>query len=102
MDTNTERHKKVCYELNALYDRKNRDHGDSFHETYQKGGIKTAWLRIHDKFRRFENIVLGKEVPKIASETVRDTLIDMCNYIIMTVMELDAESQDEPKWTQEN
>lgn len=103
MESNTERHKRVCYELNALYDRKNRDYGDSFHETYQKGGIKTAWLRIHDKFKRFENLALGNPVPNIASETMRDTLIDMCNYIIMTVMELDAETEP-PKyeWTKEN
>lgn len=101
METNTERHKRVCYELNALYDKKNRDYGDSFHTTFVKGGMLVAWLRIHDKFARFEKIVIENEAPNIASETVRDTLIDLANYAIMTLMEMDAETEQPYTWQKE-
>ena len=93
---NTENHKRICYELNALYDRKNRDYGDSFHDTYLSEGMAMPRIRLTDKLNRFCNITKGKTVQNIANESVRDTLLDLANYAIMTVMELDAGS--EPKY----
>lgn len=104
MDTNTERHKKVCYELNALYDRKNRDYGDSFHESWKDYGITMAAIRLGDKYNRLRNLTskIG-QVQHVKDESVRDTLLDLANYAILTIMELDAESEP-PKceWTKEN
>lgn len=91
-ESNTERHKRVCYELNALYDRKNRDYGDSFHETFKQEGMAMSRIRLMDKLNRFCNLTRGQNVPNVASESVRDTLLDLSNYAIMTVMEMDAES----------
>lgn len=93
MDHNTERHKKVCYELNALYDKKNRDYGNSFHETFVQEGMAMARIRIMDKFNRFCTITRGQSTPNVADESVRDTRIDLANYAIMTVMEMDAEGK---------
>ena len=89
-----EDHKKICYELNALYERKNRDYGDSFHKSWEDYGIIMAAIRIGDKYNRLKNLIAGKNVPNIAEETVRDTLMDMANYAIMTLMELDREEGD--------
>ena len=109
METNTERHKRVCYELNALYDRKNRDYGDSFHESWKDYGITMSAIRLGDKYNRLKNLTSGKAVQNVADETVGDTLLDLANYSILTIMELDAE--DKPfttdeiignTWTKEN
>ena len=104
MDSNTERHKRVCYELNALYDRKNRDYGDSFHESWKDYGITMAAIRLGDKYNRLRNLTskIG-QVQHVKDESVRDTLLDLANYAIMTVMELDAESEP-PRydWQKEN
>ena len=102
-ESNTERHKRVCYELNALYDKKNRDYGDSFHESWKDYGITMAAIRIGDKYNRLKNLTSGKIVQNVADETVRDTLLDLANYSIMTLMELDAETEP-PKydWQKEN
>lgn len=103
METNTERHKRVCYELNALYDRKNRDYGDSFHESWKDYGITMAAIRLGDKYNRLKNLTSGKTVQNVADETVRDTLLDLANYSIMTLMEMDAESKPEPiEWVKED
>lgn len=105
MESNTERHKRVCYELNALYDKKNRDYGDSFHETFKQEGMAMSRIRLMDKLNRFCTLTRGQNAPNIASETVRDTLLDLANYTIMTLMELDAEDTppwDDPAWTKEN
>ena len=36
--TKVERHAALCNELNTLYDRKNHDYGDSFHQTFLEEG----------------------------------------------------------------
>ena len=89
-----EDHKKVCYELNALYDRKNKDYGDSFSQSWQDYGITMAAIRIGDKYNRLRNLTTGKTVQNVAGETVRDTLLDLANYAIMAIMEMDAEEGD--------
>lgn len=102
-ESNTERHKRVCYELNALYNKKNRDYGDSFHESWKDYGITMAAIRLGDKYNRLKNLTSGKTVQNVADETVRDTLLDLANYSIMTLMELDAESKPpEYEWQKEN
>jgi predicted RNA-binding Zn-ribbon protein involved in translation (DUF1610 family) len=80
-------HKKVCEELTELYRRKNHDYGDSFHITYEKWGLPMAAIRLGDKLQRFETLIRAESA--IKDESIRDTLIDLSNYAIMTVMELD-------------
>lgn len=81
-------HKAICTELSELYEKKNHDYGDSFHHTYEKLGVISAVTRITDKYNRLVEMATAKE-RKVDDETIRDTLIDLANYAIMTVMELD-------------
>ena len=34
MDQKVQLHKKICEELTTLFERKNHDYGDSFHQTF--------------------------------------------------------------------
>lgn len=88
MDKKIERHKALCDELNVLYARKNHDYGDSFHLSYEEEGLAMARIRLGDKFNRFKNLSRGAE-QLIEGEAMRDTLIDLANYALMTVMELE-------------
>ena len=88
-EMNVLRHRQVCRELNELYERKNHDYGDSFHLTYQKWGLPMAAIRLEDKLQRFETLIRAES--RVKDENIRDTLIDLANYSIMTVMELDRE-----------
>ena len=81
-------HAAVCKELNELYAKKNKDYGDSFHTTFQKYGLTMSAIRLGDKFQRFESLI--KNEAAVKDESIRDTLIDMANYAIMTVIELDG------------
>lgn len=85
------RHNNVCGELHELYRKKNHDYGDSFHKSYEEFGLTMAAIRISDKVNRFKTLIKAKG--QVNDESIRDTLIDTANYCIMTVMELDAESQ---------
>ena len=81
-------HMELCKYLNNLYATKNKKYGDSFSITVQKYGIIAALTRLSDKWQRFETLILTKD-PGTPDESIRDTLLDMANYCIMTVMELD-------------
>ena len=89
-EMNVLRHQQVYGELKKLYERKNHDYGDSFHLTYQKWGLPMAAIRLEDKLRRFETLIRAES--QVKDENIRDTLIDLANYAIMTVMELDRET----------
>ena len=87
---NVIQHREICNELNSLYERKNRDYGDSFHKTYLEEGMAMARIRLTDKLERFKK--LTRECGQaVKDESVRDTLIDLANYAIMTVMEMDRD-----------
>ena len=89
---NVDQHNAICKELNDLYARKNHDYGDSFHISYLKWGLPMAAIRLGDKYQRFETLI--REEQQVQDESIRDTLIDLANYAIMTVMELDRAEKD--------
>lgn len=83
-----ERHLDICNELNALYTKKNHDYGDSFHQTFLEEGFAMSRIRLADKFNRFKTLSRGTEA-LVGDESIRDTLIDLANYAVMTVLEMD-------------
>jgi len=85
-------HKHICNSLNDLYKRKNTDYGDSFGKQFEEYGIVSSAIRIEDKFNRFKNLI--KNEAKVKDETIEDTLLDLANYAIMTLVEL--------KWREKN
>ena len=91
--TKTERHSDICKEINALYARKNHDYGDSFHQTFTEEGMAMPRIRLGDKLARFKNLSRSN-AQMVSDESIRDTLIDLANYAIMTVMELDNAEQE--------
>lgn len=88
--TKIERHEKMCNDLHSLYIRKNAAYGDSFGETYKKLGIISAVTRISDKYNRLVNLATNPKIDH-GDESLSDTLIDIANYALMTVMELQIE-----------
>lgn len=85
--TDLSRYDEVVNEARLLYEAKNKDYGDSFSNLYEKFGLSASAVRIYDKTNRLITLV-GKEA-EVKDESVRDTLIDLANYAIMTVIEMD-------------
>ena len=88
-----EHHAHICEEINKLYERKNHDYGDSFHQTFTEEGMAMARIRLGDKLSRFKTLSRGGEL-KVNDESIRDTLIDLANYAIMTVLEMEVANND--------
>ena len=83
-----EEHKKLVDFVHDVYVRKNHDYGDSFGRSFKKYGIVAALVRMEDKWNRLENLAGGTK-QKVLDEGIRDTCLDLANYCLMTVMELD-------------
>ena len=53
-------------------------------------------LFLIDKYMRLESLLSGKN-QKVIEESIYDTLLDMANYCIMELVEMEIES-DPNKW----
>ena len=91
--TKPERHLALCKALNETYAAKNADYGDSFHLTWVEEGAAAARIRLTDKLNRFKRLSRSRQEQQVADESLRDTLLDMANYALMTVLELDEEEE---------
>lgn len=90
-----ERHFELCNILNKTYQSKNHDYGDSFGETFNKLGIISAVTRITDKHNRLVSLCTKSDEERLVKdESIKDTLLDMANYCIMTVIELEKEKSE--------
>ena len=85
-----EQHYAICQNLNQIYKAKNHDYGDSFGDTYKKLGIISAVTRLSDKMNRLMSLAV-KHDAQVKDEKIEDTLLDMANYAIMTLIELGYE-----------
>lgn len=83
-------HSQICKKLTDLYAKKNHDYGDSFAISFREEGMAMPRIRIGDKFNRFKSLTRG-EKQMISDESVKDTLMDMANYAIMTLIEMEEQ-----------
>ena len=90
---NLAQHKLILQQMHDTYIKKNHDYGDSFSRSFKKYGLVAAMVRMEDKWNRLDNMASGAE-QKVADETIRDTLLDLAGYCIMTTMELDRQKEN--------
>lgn len=82
-------HQKICETLNDLYERKNADYGDAFAKSFNEYGLTMVCIRLEDKLNRIKS--LSKHEAHVSDESIADTLMDLANYAIMTLVELKEE-----------
>ena len=85
-----ERHSEITKQLNEIYIAKNTDYGDAFGDTFKKLGIISAVTRIADKTNRLMSLSSKTEAERnVKDETIKDTLMDLANYALMTLIEME-------------
>ena len=77
--------REIANRLVKIYEEKNKGYGDSFHELYKELGPVSAITQILHKANRLKNLVKSTN----DLEAIRDTLIDLANYSMMTLKELE-------------
>lgn len=75
-------------EILELYEIKNSDYGNSFYKQLDEDGLLVSKIRLQDKLSRFSSII-KKGTIEVEDEKLRDTLIDLAAYSIMTVAWMD-------------
>ena len=83
-------HAQICSELTKLYERKNHDYGDSFGKSYTEYGMTMVCIRLEDKLNRLKS--LNRKTSAVLDESIEDTLMDLANYAIMTLIERQVQS----------
>lgn len=85
-----ERFTEITNNMAKTYAAKNHDYGNSFEQSLDKFGLVASVVRLGDKMNRIES--LTKKEAQVKDESIKDTLLDMANYAIMTVMWMDKKS----------
>ncbi len=93
MNNKIEKHKELCLALNKTYERKNNDYGDSFAKLRQEFP-NAILVRLADKFGRIKSLLTGTK-QQVSDESIKDTLLDLANYCIMEVVEMECEAENE-------
>lgn len=78
----------IISKLSEIFKKKNHDYGNSFEQSLNEEGLAAARIRMGDKWNRFKNLSLNDDI-KVSDESLRDTLLDLANYAIMTVIWMD-------------
>ena len=81
---NVEQFMSIAQDMTKTYAAKNHDYGNSFEQSLDKFGLVASVVRLGDKMNRIES--LTKKEAQVKDESIKDTLLDMANYAIMTVM----------------
>ena len=81
----------VTIGLRNLYEKKNSDYDDSFGKGFEKWGLPMVCIRLGDKLSRLESFAQRKDM-LVLDESVEDTLRDLANYAIMTLVELELKN----------
>ena len=76
------------------YEKKNKDYGDSFHISFEEEGMAMVRIRLGDKLNRFKALSRGNE-QMVKDESIRDTLMDLANYTLMAVLEMEVATDDD-------
>lgn len=84
--------KEIAEEMVSLQERKNADYGNAFAKSCDKWGLIASIVRIGDKVNRIESI-FKNDTLQVKSESIKDTLIDLAAYALMTVEWLDEKEQ---------
>lgn len=86
--TDSDRFVDITAKMHETFLKKNHDYGNSFEQSLNEEGLAASRIRMGDKWNRFKSLSKGEKA-QVNDESLRDTLLDMANYAIMTVMWMD-------------
>lgn len=89
--SNEELFRSTLVEMESTYHRKNADYGNSFEEMYRKVGAIYPLIHLSEKLARIEQLTQSDKGPRVTEESLRDSLLDLANYSVMWITELDKD-----------
>lgn len=95
LDSSVDSFMDITTNMAKTYAAKNHDYGNSFERSCNKFGIIAAIVRMGDKMNRLESLAVKRA--EVKDESIKDTLLDLANYAILTVMWMSNNVSEEDK-----
>ena len=89
--TDADRFKEITDKMSDTYKRKNSDYGNSFSKLFEECGMTYAYGHLAEKVERINS--LRKNDAKVHGESMIDSLYDLANYSILTIMEIEKRKE---------
>lgn len=89
--TDANRFKEITYVMLDTYKAKNHDYGSSFSKLFKECGMTYAYGHMAEKLERVKSLM--KDEAKVKGEGMKDSLKDLANYAILTIMELERKEE---------
>ena len=97
-DREVRRFKELTTKMYETFKKKRNDYGPSTRETWEKYGPISMLVRMDDKMNRFKNLAIDDTKRLVEDESIKDTLLDLANYALITILELEhIEAQNRMK-----
>ena len=85
--TDADRFKEITDKMFETFKAKNHDYGSSFSNLFNECGMTYAYGHMAEKLERVKSLM--KDDAKVKGESMKDSLYDLANYAILTIMELE-------------
>lgn len=81
-------------QMSDTFAKKRKDYGQTTTETYDKFGPVSMLTRMHDKMGRLDNLLGKAQENNVLNESIEDTLLDLANYALITILEMHKRQSD--------
>lgn len=92
MTEDERRHRKILDEMADTFSKKNSDYGNAFEEILDDFGASYAVGRLKEKHKRLTKLITSNK-QEVEDESIEDTLLDMANYAVLTIMWLQKQKE---------
>lgn len=93
LEENVQQFVDITHSMAKTYAAKNHDYGNSFEQSCDKFGIIAGVIRMGDKMNRLESLAVKRA--EVKDESIKDTLLDLASYSVMTLMWLNKVNKEE-------
>lgn len=88
-----DRFKEITDKMLETYKSKNKDYGDSFRNIFKECGMTYAYGHLKEKLERVKSLM--SDEAKVKGESMKDSLYDLANYAILTIMEIEKNKKEQ-------
>lgn len=88
-----DRFKEITDKMFETFKAKNHDYGSSFSNLFKECGMTYAYGHMAEKLERVKSLM--KDEAKVKGEGMKDSLLDLANYAILTVMEIEKNEKEQ-------
>lgn len=92
---------EICDRMLELHRGKDAMYGSSFEDGMEEFGVVSSLVRLNDKMNRLKSLYRSSVASGVDfvgmggyGESVRDTLIDLANYAVMTLAYLEGKDSE--------